>query len=75
MTANEMIDVYKSANKYKSLRFKRAKYKVQDFLGYWRTLYCFEDIMAARGYITMCSGRATNVRFRVVDRAGKIVYE
>lgn len=74
MTANEMIEVYKSAKKYASLRFKQAQFKVQDYLGYWRTLFCVENLMAARGYITMRRGKSDDTRFRVVDRAGKVVY-
>lgn len=74
MTANEMIEVYKSAKKYESLRFKQAKYKVQDYLGYWRTLFCVADLVAAQGYITMRRGKSADTRFRVVDRAGKVVY-
>ena len=74
MTANEMIEVYRSAKKYTSLRFKQAQFKVQDYLGYWRTLFCVEDIVAARGYIAMRRGKSMTTRFRVIDRAGKIVY-
>ena len=74
MTANEMIAVYNSAKKYASLRFKQAKYKVQDYLGYWRTLFCVEDIMAAHGYITMRRGKSATTRFRVVNREGSVVY-
>jgi len=73
MTANEMIKVYESAKKYASLRFKQAKYKVQDYLGYWRTLFCVANLMAARGYITMRRGKSDDTLFRVVDRAGKVV--
>lgn len=74
MTANEMIKVYNSAKKYASLRFKQAQFKVQDYLGWWRTLFCVEDIMAARGYIIMRRGKSADTRFRVVDRRGKVVY-
>lgn len=74
MTADEMIKVYESAKKYKSLRSKRAMYKVQDYPGWWRTLFCVEDIMAARGFITLRRGRSCTARFRVIDRAGRVVY-
>lgn len=74
MTANEMIEVYKSAKKYSSLRFKQAQFKVQDYLGYWRTLFCVEDLIAAQGYITMRRGKSMSTRFRIVDRTGKVVY-
>lgn len=75
MTGNEMIKVYESAKKYPSLRCKQAQFKVQDYLGWWRTLFCVDDMMAALGYITMRRGKsATTPRFRVVDRAGKVVY-
>lgn len=74
MTANEMIEVYKSAKKYSSFRFKQAQFKVQDYLGYWRTLFCVDSLMAAQGYITMRRGKSMSTRFRVVDRAGNVVY-
>lgn len=73
MTANEMIAVYKSAKKYDSFRHKSAKYKVQDWLGWWRTLFCVEDLMAARGFLTMRRAKSVSDRFRVIDRAGKTV--
>lgn len=74
MTADEMIAVYKSAKKYKTLRSKPAMYKVQDYLGWWRTLFCVEDIMSSRGFISLRRGKSFTTRFRVVDRAGKVVY-
>jgi hypothetical protein len=68
-----MIAVYEAAKKYDSLRHKQAKYKVQDWQGWWRTLFCVEDLMAARGYITKVRANSNPPRLRVVDRAGKIV--
>lgn len=74
MTANEMIVAYKTAKKFTSLRFKQAQFKVQDYLGYWRTLFCVEGQMAACGYITMRRGQSDDTRFRVLDRARNVVY-
>ena len=75
MTANEMIAAYKAAKKYDSFRAKAANFKVQDFFGgSWRTLFCVEKEIEARGYVTMRRGQLRrNTALRIVTRDGKTI--
>lgn len=71
MTANEMIRRYVDAPKYKSMRFKAAKFAVKDRLGdTWRTLFCCEDFIVARGYANMLRGNGDYRPVIAVDRDG-----
>ena len=75
MTSNEMIKAYKAAKKYGSLRSKAANFKIQDFCGgTWRTLFCVEHEIEARGYVTMRRGQLRrNTVLRIVSRDGKTI--